>query len=83
MSVPKSFCNKINTIDPPTTNKGGGLSLVKKGVCLSCFLAKKLANVIITAIFTNSAGCIPSIHPFAPLITLPKRKAAVNKPIPP
>ncbi len=33
----------------------------------------------ITVIFTNSAGCIPNIHPFAPFTDLVKKAAAANK----
>ena len=33
----------------------------------------------ITVIFTNSAGCIPNIHPFAPFTFLVKKLSCSNK----
>ncbi len=39
-SVPKSFCNKINTIDPPTTAIGGIIPCKKRSLPL-LFLSKK------------------------------------------
>ena len=58
--------------------KSTGPDPLKTDVFVSCLFAKKWANTRITVILTNSAGCIPNIHPFAPFTALAKKAAAAN-----